>query len=115
MPPDRRGVRVIQTLRLFGGSGLALGALGLVGGCTLLANSGARWPDSPDHLAQPDRDPIAAGRDTREPHLVAVLEEAAGTAVGQREGFGAVPGQFDERPALAWFGPGDRARGEEVA
>src|SRR5829696_3882131 len=61
--------------------------------------------DPPAHLAQG----LAAQH-----HLVAVLEERAGRAVGQLDRLLAVPAQLDEAPALFALRSGDRAGREQV-
>src|SRR6516162_1106158 len=66
------------------------------------------------HLTGTEHLPIGAGGGGGDDDLVAVFEEGAPGAVGQVQGLGAVPGQFQETAELAALGAADRARGVQV-
>ena len=66
--------------------------------------------DCPVTSPKPIRPPPAPGRRGGDRDLVAVLEERAGRAVGERQRLGAAPGQLEQRAALVAVAAAHRAR-----
>src|SRR5687767_14563805 len=83
-------------------------------GAGVLRGDSPRRLDPPGHLAEGDAAAAAPRRGGGEGHLVAVLEEGAGRAVGEGQRLLPAPGQLDERAALVLRRAGDGAGGEQV-